>query len=57
MKALVKTLVGDVWNVSVVATIVLGAVALVYSGRTEVVAFVIPPLTLAGVAWLARRQD
>jgi hypothetical protein len=57
VKALVKTLVGDVWNVSVVATIVLGAVALVYSGRTEVVAFVIPPLTLAGVAWLARRQD
>jgi hypothetical protein len=55
VKALVKTLVGDVRNVTVVAALVLGEVALVYGGRAEAAAFVIPPLTLAGVGWLARR--
>ena len=54
MKALVKTLVGDTWNVSVVAALMLAEVILVYSGHVGAAAFAIPPLTLAGVAWLAR---
>jgi hypothetical protein len=55
MKAFVKTLIGDTWNVSVVAAIMLAEFALVWAGRADAAAFVIPPLTLAGVAWLTRR--
>jgi hypothetical protein len=55
MKALVKTLIGDAWNVSVVSFVLAVAAALVFTGQSEAAAFVIPPLTLAGVAWLARR--
>jgi hypothetical protein len=55
MRAFAKTLVGDVWNVSVVAVVILAEFALVRAGDTDISAFVIPPLTLAGVAWLARR--
>ena len=55
MKALIKTLFGDVWNLSTIALIVLAAVALIESGHADAAAFVIPPLTLAGVGWLARR--
>jgi len=54
MNAFMKTLVGDARNVSVVAGIILIAAALVFSGHAGVIGFVIPPLTLAGVAWLAR---
>jgi hypothetical protein len=55
MKALVKTLVGDAWNVAVVAAVMLAEVALVDTGRAGTAAFAIPLLTLAGVAWLTRR--
>jgi hypothetical protein len=55
MKALMKTLIGDAWNVSVVSFVLAVAAALVLTGQGEAAAFVIPPLTLAGVAWLARR--
>jgi hypothetical protein len=55
MRAFVKTLVGDVWNLSVVAVVILAEVVLVHAGEGDISAFVIPPLTLAGVAWLARR--
>jgi hypothetical protein len=54
MRAFVKTLVGDTWNLAVVGTLVVAEVALVYGGHADSAAFVIPPLTLAGVAWLAR---
>ena len=54
MRAFIKTLIGDVWNVSVVAVILLAEVGLIETGHTDVSAFAIPPLTLAGVAWLAR---
>jgi hypothetical protein len=54
MNAFIKTLVGDVWNVSTVVVIVLAAVALIDFGHAELAAFVIPPVTLAGVGWLAR---
>jgi hypothetical protein len=55
MKALVKTLVGDTWNVGVVAGVTLAEVALVYAGHAGAASFAIPFLTLAGVAWLSRR--
>jgi hypothetical protein len=55
MKALVKTLVGDTWNVTVVAVVMLAEVAVVFGGHAGAAAFVIPPLTLAGVALLTRR--
>jgi hypothetical protein len=55
MRAFVKTLVGDVWNLSVVAVVILAEVFLLHAGETDISAFVIPPLTLAGVAWLAGR--
>jgi hypothetical protein len=55
MKAFVKTLIGDARNVSVVTVVVLAEAALVYGGHTDAAAFVIPPLTLAGVAWLSGR--
>ena len=55
MKALMKTLIGDAWNVSVVGFVLAVAAALALTGLGEASAYVIPPLTLAGVAWLARR--
>lgn len=55
MKALIRTLIGDVWNVSVVAVIVLATLALIGMGGSAIAPFVIPPLSLAGIAWLARR--
>lgn len=54
MSAFVKTVVGDAWNVTVVGAIMLAEVALVFTGHAAAAAFVIPPLTLAGVAWLVR---
>lgn len=55
MNAFVKTLVGDVWNISVVAVVMAVGVVLVASGNAAAAAFVVPPVTLAGIAWLARR--
>ncbi len=54
MSAFLKVLLGDAWNVSVVAAIVLATVAMVWSGHPATAAFVIPPLTLGGVAVLTR---
>ena len=54
MSAFVKTVVGDAWNLSVVAAIMFFEIALVFTGHAAIAAFVIPPFTLAGVAWLAR---
>lgn len=53
MNAFIKTLVGDAWNVSTVVVIVLAAVALIDFGHAALAVFVIPPVTLAGVGWLA----
>ena len=53
MRAFIKTLVGDARNLSVVAAVMLAEAALVYAGHADAAAFVIPPITLAGVAWLA----
>jgi len=55
MKALVKTLIGDVANLSVVAVILFAAAALTWIGESAIAVYAIPLMTLAGVAWLARR--
>jgi hypothetical protein len=55
MSAFVKTLFGDAWTLSVVAILVAVMTALSFAGHANAGAFVIPPLTLAGVAVLARK--
>ena len=54
MSAFLKTVIGDARNCAVVAVILLAEAALVFGGGRGLAAFTIPPLTLAGVAWLAR---
>jgi hypothetical protein len=55
MNAFVKTLFGDAWNLSVVAILVAVMAALSFAGHAMIAALVIPPMTLAGVAVLARK--
>lgn len=54
MRSFIEALVGDAWNLSVIAAIVAAEIALVATGHAAAAAFVIPPLTLFGAAWLAR---
>ncbi len=53
MKAFVKTLFGDAHNITVVAIILAVEVALIQSGHPAAAAYLVPPLTLGGVGWLA----
>lgn len=55
MSSFVKTLIGDRWNVAVVAGIVLVAYALAAAGQVDIEAYLVPIVTLAGVGYLARR--
>jgi hypothetical protein len=55
MRVFIEALVGDARNLSVVAAVILVELALVFIGHAGAAVFVIPPLTLAGAAWLARR--
>lgn len=54
MSALVKTLFGDARNIAVVAGVTLAGVALISVGEAAIAGYVVPPLTLAGICWLAR---
>jgi len=54
MNAFIKTLIGDGYNLLCVAVVLLAAVALTATGDTTVAPYLIPPLTLAGIGWLAR---
>jgi hypothetical protein len=56
MRVFVEALVGDAANLSVVALVMLAELALVFTGHAGAAVFVIPPLTLAGAAWLAWHQ-
>jgi hypothetical protein len=53
MKAFLKTLFGDAGTVSVVVVIMLAEGAFAATGQVTVAAFVVPPLVIAGTAWLA----
>jgi hypothetical protein len=55
MSAFFKTLFGDIRTVSVVMIVMLTEVLLVAMGQTTSAAFTVPPVVLAGVAWLATR--
>jgi hypothetical protein len=54
MNVFIKTLIGDVRNLSCVGLLVVTAAVLVGAGQGVVAPYVIPPLTLACIAWLAR---
>jgi hypothetical protein len=54
MKAFLKTLFGDARNVAVVAVILGVEIALRQSGHVVAAAYLVPPLTLVGIGWLAR---
>jgi hypothetical protein len=55
MKALFKTLFGDLTNMAFVAVVVALEALLVYSGCVRDAALVVPAATFAGIAWLATR--
>ena len=55
MSAFLKTLFGDKATVSVVAIVMAAEVLFVTTGNVSSAAFLIPPLVLAGAAWLAVR--
>ena len=55
MRAFVKTLFGDAWNLTAVGGVMAAEVAVTQSGNGAVAAYLIPVLVLASVAWLARR--
>jgi len=55
MSAFLKTLFGDASTVSVVAIVMATEVLLIANGQVALAAFAVPPLVLAGVAWLAAR--
>ena len=55
MRAFLKTLFGDAHNVAVVALLLAVALALTCTGHPHAAAYILPPLTLLGVAWLAPR--
>jgi hypothetical protein len=55
MSGFLKTLFGDLATVAVVVIVMAAEVMLIADGRTTFAAFAVPPLVLAGVAWLAQR--
>ena len=55
MNAFLKTLFGDAGTVSVVLIIMMTESVFVATGQATVAAFAVPPLVLAGAAWLATR--
>jgi hypothetical protein len=55
MSAFLKTLFGDMRTVAVVIVVLAAEVLLVRISQAGVAGFVVPPLVLAGIAWLARR--
>jgi hypothetical protein len=54
MKAFLKTLVGDVYNLTAVACVIAVGGAAVGVGRPEWAVVAMPAATLAAVAWLVR---
>jgi hypothetical protein len=55
MRAFVKTLFGDSWNIAGVAVVVAVAAGLTGLGHPEWAVFAMPVVGLAVVAWLAGR--
>ena len=55
MNAFLKTLFGDAGTISVVVIIMMTESLFAATGQVVVAAFAVPPLVLAGTAWLATR--
>ena len=55
MNAFLKTLFGDAGTVSVVVIVMTAEVLFAATGQSTSAAFAVPPLVLAGAAWLATR--
>ena len=55
MKALAKTLYGDIYNLSAVLVILALGAGLCFLGQARLAWLVTPAVTLGAVAWLARR--
>ena len=55
MSAFVKTLFGDAGTIVVVALVMAAEVLLVATGQVAAASYAVPPLVLAGAAWLAIR--
>jgi hypothetical protein len=55
MKAFLKTLFGDAGTILVVIIIMITESVFAATGQVAVAAFTVPPLVLAGTAWLATR--
>jgi hypothetical protein len=55
MSAFLKTLFGDAGTVAVVAVVMAAEAWLVATNQVDAAAFAIPPLVLAGTAWLAKK--
>lgn len=54
MKALLKTMFGDLRNCCVVALLIASEVVMIQGGWAQLTPLVLPPLTLAGIFGLAR---
>jgi len=54
MKALLKTLFGDLRNCCVVVLLILSEVVMIQAGWVQFPPLVLPPLTLGGIFWLAQ---
>jgi hypothetical protein len=55
VRALCRTVFGDVGNAVAVTALVAVAIALVAAGHAAEAGWILPPLVLAGVGWLAAR--
>ena len=55
MKALAKTLYGDVYNLAAVVGVLIGGAAVTYAGQPRLAWLAMPALTLAAIGWLAQR--
>ncbi|MEA2964468.1 MAG: hypothetical protein QOI46_4566 [Alphaproteobacteria bacterium] len=55
MNAFLKTLFGDMGTVSVVVIVMTAEVLFAVTGQLTSAALAVPPLVLAGTAWLATR--
>lgn len=55
MSAFLKTLFGDASTVAVVTLVMAAEVLMAATGHPSWAGFAIPPLVLAGAAWLSQR--
>jgi hypothetical protein len=55
MRVFCRTLFGDARNLTAVGAVMVAEATLTQSGNSAIAVYLIPPLVLASVAWLARQ--